>query len=262
MWMLLSLGCPKDAPPEESAGPTVGWTIEEGWNGACFVPPDFTTLTGEVKQKQQRDTVTALASQWVGQRNDGVRFDEEAAQSVAALLQPAEIEEVARENLGFCRDFMSGAATTAAWSSWLEQLADDLERQNCPEPLEDTYLTLDVGEQWFAVVPLCQGDGFFVKSGSDLYKTRPDNDFHDVNGVDGDASSLPCPECPVGALIGRIDGDDGSSTVFALGAHYAGTAEVGGTLSIGLNDDDVGDNTYRVQGGVTDSVGIQVGPSR
>lgn len=262
MLLVILLACPKKGAPVEAQGPTVGWTIEPGWTGACFVPPDFTTPEGEVRAKQEHDTMVALVSQWTGQRGDGVSFDVDAAEGVAAMLPSDRIGEVATENLAWCRDAMSGEASTTSWGTWLEELHDELKEEACPEPLEDTYLTLDVTEQWFAEVPICAGDAWFLKAESDQYRVRAEGPTHTVAGTEGDASSLPCPDCPVGALIVRFDGQDGSSQVTLAGVSVEGVAPVAGTLSIGLNDDDFSDNAYRIQGGVQDSVGIQVGPRR
>lgn len=262
MLLLLSLACPKEGPIDEPAGPTMGWTIEEGWSGACFVPPAFEQLQGDVLVKQQQDTVAALVGQWTGQRNDGVRFDDDAADTVARLLAPDELQTIALVNLGYCRDFMSGEASTAGWSSWLEELAEELELESCPEPLENTYLTLDVSEAWFVEVPLCAGTRYAVKSGGDPFRTSADGPMHGVEGYEGDAAGLPCPDCPVGALIARFDGEDDSSETFALLTTYSGTAPVAGVLSIGLNDVDHSDNAYEIQGGVQGSVSIQVSPER
>jgi hypothetical protein len=262
MLLLLSLACPKEGPIDEPAGPTMGWTIEEGWSGACFVPPAFDQLEGDVLVKQQEDTLAALHGQWTGQRKDGVRFDDDAADAVVRLLPPEGIEKIALINLGYCRDFMSSEASTAGWSSWLEEVAEDLEREHCPEPLEDTYLTLDVSDAWFAEVPLCVGTEYVVKSGGDPFRTSADGPMHGIDGYEGDASALPCPECPVGALIARFDGEDGSSETMALNSAYSGVAPVAGVLSIGLNDVDHSDNAYEIQGGVQGSVSIQVSPKR
>ena len=262
MLLALVLGCPKNTEVIETPGPTVGWTIKSGWTGACFTAPDFSTLDGEVRGKQERDSLTAMTSQWLGARNDGVRFDEKAARGVGKLLPAERIGEIAAQNLAFCAEVMSGEASTAAWSAWLEELYEDLQEEACPDPLVDTYLTLDVTQQWFAEVPVCAGDHWFLRAESDQYRTTKGASTHTVMGTEGDASGLPCPDCPRGSLIVRFDGEDGSSTLMIGGTYAEGTAPVSGTLSIGLNDDDFSDNTYRVKGGVQDSVGVQVGPKR
>ena len=262
MLLAILLACPKEGAPEEAHGSTVGWTIERGWTGACFVPPDFSTLEGEVRAKQEQNTMDALVGQWTGERNDGVSFDANAAKGVREMLPAERIGDVAAENLAFCRDAMSGEATTTSWGTWLEELHAELKEESCPDPLEDTYLTLDVRVQWFAEVPICAGDAWFLKAESDEYRVRADGPTHTVAGTEGDASSLPCPDCPVGALIVRFEGEDGSTAVMLAGTSVQGVAPVAGRLRIGLNDDDFSDNAYRVQGGVKDSVGIQVGPRR
>ncbi len=262
MLLALLLGCPKDSEAIEAQGPTVGWTIEAGWTGACFVTPDFATLGQDVRAKQEGDSLKAMTSQWLGERNDGVRFDEEAARGVGDLLPADRIGEIASRNLEFCAEVMSGQASTAAWSAWLEELYEELEEEACPEPLVDTYLTLDVTQQWFAEVPVCAGDSWFVRAESDHYRTRKGAATHTAAGTEEDASGLPCPECPQGSLIVRFDGEDGNSSIVTGGTYAEGTVPVSGTLSIGLNDDDFSDNAYRVTAGVQDSVGVQVGPKR
>ena len=53
-----------------------GWHAEE-WTGQCFYHQNFATLgRGEVYDARQQ-SMDAMMSQWRGERNDGIQFDDE-----------------------------------------------------------------------------------------------------------------------------------------------------------------------------------------
>ena len=123
--LLLSCG-DKDTSP---APPPVGWHAEEGWTAQCWYPPDFEAI--EVtegisgRRMKRQETLEALKSQWLGERDDGVSFHANVIEDVETTLlgRPDAIEVIGLKNLEFCKQVMGGGASTEAWNSWLRTVA-------------------------------------------------------------------------------------------------------------------------------------------
>ena len=71
-FVLFLSGCPKKATNVVIEG----WHGEEEWTGQCYYHKNFSVLgRGEVYDARQ-DSMAAMMSQWRGERNDGIQFDE------------------------------------------------------------------------------------------------------------------------------------------------------------------------------------------
>ncbi len=54
------------------AEPKVGWHQDEGWNLACYHPPQYEKLI-ELERREAREVaMDAILSQWSGNRADGI----------------------------------------------------------------------------------------------------------------------------------------------------------------------------------------------
>lgn len=269
--LLLLVSCGPKNIEQTGSAPTTGWQIEEGWGGSCFVAPDFASIEdAELREKMQRDTLGAMSLQWEGSRQDGVRFDPELSDEVAAYLMPHldRVQAVAGANLEHCVDVMGDGATTSAWGAWLEELHEQLADEDCPDPLEDTYQTLDIGKGWQGEVEICAGTSYVVRGAAlEEFRLIADGPFVTIAGH---PDALPpegayCREvagCAWGQLVGRFDGEDGSVEIFPIGTEQTRTATVGGVLSVAVNDDDHSDNSWQIVDGVKDGVTVEIRPAR
>lgn len=267
MTLLILLACGPKKVEELEVGPTSGWHIEEGWSGSCFLPPDFEAIEDvELREKMRQDTVTAMALQWEGARRDGVNFDAEMADRVALLLQPQRVPEVAAANYELCVEVMRDGVTTSRWGRWVQELHEELEEEACPNPLEDTFHSLEVSRGWQLDVEMCAGQAYRIKAPtSELFQLGPEREYI---SVEGEPEALPpegayCREvagCAWGQLVARFESEDGEVTLIPIGGEYEGTAPAAGRLSIAINDDDHSDNRWRVRDGVQDGAAVEVRP--
>lgn len=267
--LIFLLSCGPKKSPAVDAAPTTGWQMEEGWSGSCFVPPDYDAVQDlELRTKMQKDTIGAMALQWVGARRDGVSFDADVAEETRdyLLVHPDRAADIAAQNLEHCLGVMRDGGTTSSWGSWLVELHSDLAEEDCPEPLEDTFHTLDLKAGWQLDIDLCAGQEYVVRAPASeyFYLTDPGPDFT----VEGIADPLPpegalCREvagCKWGQLVGRFESESGEVEVFPIGAEKELVALEAGRLSVAINDDDPEHNVYRIVSGVQDGVTVEVRP--
>ena len=67
--------------------------------------------------------------------------------------------------------------------------------------------------------------------------------------------------CLPGMLVGRFQSDNGFEDYFPIGAGVIYRAPFEGTLSVGINDTNFGDNIWFSDGGVIDHASIEIGPA-
>ena len=103
----------------KDAGPTTGW-VAQGDRGACYVPPDFSTLPSGPKRMAWMEARDAVMSQWQGQKGDGVAMKDKVVVNVETVLlaEADRIEAVSLENLDHCKDYMK-SGDLSAWAAWL-----------------------------------------------------------------------------------------------------------------------------------------------
>ncbi|MCB9742346.1 MAG: hypothetical protein H6740_07100 [Alphaproteobacteria bacterium] len=258
----------------EPAPPPVGWHAEEGWAAQCYFPPDFAALEDSeglaARRVARMDVLTAMKSQWSGQRDDGVSLPPAAIEDLDTVLlgQPDDIEAVAQQNLSECKRFMaSGGGDTSGWEAWMRSMPDKLTAGQCLTPLRDTYFDyLDIGASWQFNVPICPGDtAVIIATTSDKYRLEESGEWITASGFEGmqaDGDDYPCTRegCWVGMLVGRFVSEDGYEEVFPIGAEGTYTATAQGTLTITVNDSTYYDNTWFKSGGITDHTGVTVQP--
>ncbi len=269
MTLLILLSCGPKKLPDAEAGPSSGWHIERGWSGSCFLPPDFPAIEDtELREKMVADTVRAMVLQWEGSRQDGVNFDGDMSDQVGLLLDkvPERVPQVAADNYELCVEVMRDDVTTSRWGRWVQDLHAELEEDDCPNPLDDTFHTLEVNRGWQLEVELCAGQAYRIKAATtELFQLSKSGDWI---GVEGEPELLPpegayCREvagCAWGQLVGRFEGEDGEVELFPIGGEYEGTATQAGMLSLAINDDDHSDNAWRIVEGVQDGVTLEVRP--
>ena len=261
LFVLLACG-PKAAPATSADATPSGWHAMDGWSGSCFFAPDFSSMATDVADSKRRATASALALQWRGQRNDGVRFDSELVDEVEALLKddPAQVDAVAAENLSYCRDLMSGAVGTLEWGSWLEDQPDRLQAGKCVQLVESpTYHHLQIDTTWQFPVELCAGESVRITaSAQELFRLTADGDYLNAEGLEGEhGPDAPCTA--EGALPGMLVARFADSC-FPVGLEASFTAPARGTLEIALNDGSPDDNAWREIDQVRDRISVEVAP--
>jgi hypothetical protein len=257
--------------------PAMGWYTEPGskkvpaWRGSCYVPPDFSTLPDIQRREAHQATLEAMKSQWLGQKDDIVKFDPEAVDNAEMALfgRPDQTENVSKQNLEFCKAVMSNGADTAAWSAWLAKVPAQLREGQCVKPLDYSfvqYIRLD--GVWQDPVSMCAGDRIDIKvTVTDRYRLSKGGKWITADGDRDDptaGSKLPCnfEGCFRGEVIGRFVTLDGTETVFPIGSEKAFRAPQHGTFSFMINDDSAEDNDWHSSGAVIDHAALTVSPSK
>jgi len=215
-----------------------------------------------------QETRDALVSQWRGERNDGVDFDDQLVEQVETVLlgQANRIEQVSRDNLAQCETAMKGGGT-GPWETWLRALPAQLTVGECRTPPMDytLYDYLSINHDWQIPVQVCKGDRFTVHGTTgDYYQITRDGPFINVLGDESDTnvSGLPCniEGCVRGMLIMRFTGESGVQQIIPVGETKEFEAPEHGRVDVMINDDSMSDNLYRVKTGVEDHTGIEYKP--
>ncbi len=260
--LLLACG-PKQAPATDKPVQPTGWHSLDAWSGSCFGAPDFSTMSTDGARAKRQATASAMALQWRGERNDGVRFDRDLVDHVEQLLRddPGQVDEVAAENLAFCGQLMRGDVGTMAWGAWLEDLPDRLQAGKCVQMVDDpVYHHIELGKIWQFPVALCPGESVRISaSATDQYRTSEDGPWINAAGVEGEpAADAPC--LAEGARPGMLVARFGESC-FPVGLDLSFTAPTAGTLEVALNDGSPSDNAWRQVELVQDRISVEVAPN-
>lgn len=249
--------------------PPVGWQTQEGWLGQCYYPPDFEAMGSGDRRMAWQSTRNELASQWQGGKGDGIAFSDKVLVNLetALLAKPERIEQVARDNLKYCIDAMSGKGASA-WESWINALPAQLTAGECPNPPMDYTLFdyLNIGVEWQVPVYVCKDDRVRITASSnDYYKITDDGPW--INAA-GDTSqpasgSLPCniEGCFKGQLVMRFTGESGVQTVKPVGTTMDFLAPEHGKIEVMINDDTWFDNTFKVESGIEHHTSIEYAPA-
>lgn len=240
-----------------TAEPIVGWHQEEGWKGACLYPPAFELLGPGDRKLARQDVLKSMISQWRGERNDGIRFDEENVEKLETVLlgTPDLIEAVSLDNLAQCKEAMASGGA-GLWSRWLIAAPARLTEGHCrTAPLDyQLFDYLDIGTGWQIPAGTCLGDVIRIRGSSiDEYKIEDKGPWITADGDRARSSlgtSLPCnfQGCFAGMLIGRFTGDSGTVQVFPIGLETVFEPPEHGRIEVQINDDTWFDNTYRIVG--------------
>ena len=141
-------GCPKKV----SNVVIEGWYAEEGWAGQCYYHKNFATLgRGDVYEARQA-SMDAMMSQWRGERNDGIQFDEEKIIELETTIlgNISLLDTVASQNLKQCIDHFREQRVHKIKQNWFWGINGILTEGDCKSPpLTYTLFDyLDVGKGW------------------------------------------------------------------------------------------------------------------
>ena len=222
------------------------------------------------KQLERSAMVSALTSQWRGERNDGVQMDSEMVESVenAVMSKSSQIEGIAAENLKLCIAFRQGG-DLSSWENYLRALPAQLTAGDCKKPLTYTLFNyLDINTGWQQPVSVCKGNKVHIfATTADKYRISNDGPWITAEGdpaIHATDPKYPCHDnenCMAGQLIGKFETDKGVVLIFPIGADTTFLAPENGTLSISINDDTWGDNRYFKSATIEDRTAVTIEPA-
>ncbi len=266
---MVLVGCPKK--PTAPVAPLVGWhPAAEGASFACYHPPDFGKMD-EVQRKLKRaETLDAILTQWRGEREDGIKFEDGVVEEVETTLfgDMSKVEAVAVKNLDFCKTASTGGSSDG-WNSWINELPGQLTAGECFNHFDYTmydYLEIDTG--WQRSMPICKDDKIRISgTAKDRFRLTDKGDWINVGGDLGDptgGSEMPCniEGCYRGMLIMKYVTDAGVETIYPVGEELVFTAPENGSLSYRINDDTFYDNTWYQAGGIIDHASVEISPAK
>jgi hypothetical protein len=269
MLLLLALSTAEAKKPKTPPPPPVEWHREEGWKGDCWYPPDFEKMQeGDRKLARQR-TLEQMKAQWLGQRDDDVKFDDIIVDNVetALLGRPTNIEALSRTNLDQCTAYMKGGSIDV-WASWFSTMPRKLTEGECLLPLTYSLFDyLDIGRSWQRPIGFCKGDRVRISATvKDRYRIAANGEWINVEGDQSQkaiGAEYPCniEGCYVGMLIGRFVTDNGVETIFPIGASTVYTAPENGTFSYTINVTTFYDNKWFKSATIEDRAAITVEPA-
>lgn len=264
---LLVFSCAgKKAKNAGPPAPPTGWHQEAGWAGSCYFPPDFGKMGEGDRRIAWQGARDALISQWQGQRNDGVKFNERAVESVETTLlgQADKIQVVVGENLRLCQEAMA-SGSTIAWSNWFDALNDQLTAGECPWPkfAVTLYDYLNLNNDWQIPANVCKGDKVVIKaSAQDYFRLDPGGPWVNLEGSGEPGNGLPCSAsgCLKGMLVLRFTGQSGFTQVYPVGIESTFVAPEDGRIHVMVNDDNLSDNVYKVENRLEHHASIDYSP--
>lgn len=267
VWSSPAIAGKKKKKKNEPAAPVVGWHQAEGDMGACYHPPNFEEMGVGSRRMAWMTTRDELMSQWQGNRGDGVLFDDVSVINLetALLAKPERIEQVAKDNLAYCKDAMSGKGTSE-WSTWIVGLNGKLTEGECAWPnfAVTMYNYLSINNEWQNPAKICKGDAIKISISSiDYYRLAPKGPW--INGAgssDAPSGNVPCkePACTQGMVVFRFRGESGAETVGPVGLQTTFVAPEHGTIDVMINDDTLSDNVYKVERGLEHHASIDYSP--
>lgn len=266
---LLSVaGCKK--APEVAAAPKEGWVQSEGMSGACWYPKPFENLPSGERKLYRQQTLEAMTSQWRGQREDGVAFEDSsvAEPMETVLLGKSElIESFAFENLRHCEAAMRGAGTDA-WRSWLQAQPALLTENDCNSPLVDRlFWYLDIGLAWQGRANICEGNSVRIHASAiDYYRISDKGPWINAAGDDTlptiGKTDYPCnmEGCNQGVLILKFTGRSGVEQIFPVGLDFTFKAPEHGMIEVQINDLTWYDNKFKIEKGLEHHTSFEYSP--
>jgi hypothetical protein len=246
-----------------------GWVPVGTAGGQCYNPPDFAALGVGDRRLAWNNVRNEMMAQWRGEKGDGMSVDGKVVTDVeTALLAKAErVEQVSRDNYEACKKAFGGSGI-GEWQSWLVSLPGQLTAGECSTPPLDYTLFdyLSINNSWQINAGVCKGDHYkIVGSTQDYYQIVPNGPW--IN-VEGDPNGKPEPgspctteECKPGMLVMKFTGMSGVSTIYAVGAQRDFTAPEHGKISVMINDANLSDNKYKVEGRLEHHTSIEYGPA-
>lgn len=267
--VLAVAGCKK--APEAPAAPKEGWVQSEGMSGACWYPKDFATLPSGDRKIHRQQTLEAMTSQWRGQREDGVSFEDSTVVEpfeTVLLGKPELIEAVAAKNLQFCETAMKGGGTDE-WRAWLVSSPGALTENDCNFPLVDRmFWYLDVGMGWQGHANICQGNRVRIHASEiDYYRISDKGPWINAAGdptlptIGKSDYACNMEGCVQGQLILKFTGRSGIEQIIPIGLDYTFTAPEHGTIDVQINDTTWYDNKFKIEKGVEHHTSFEYSPA-
>lgn len=264
--LALVASCKKKAP--EPVGPIVGWHTDEGAMGACYHPPDFSEMgMGDLRQARS-EALSAMMTQWTGQRDDGISFDETVATGVETVLlgYPEKVDGVVLTNLQHCKTAMAGGGTSA-WDAWLRSLPGKLTAGECLHPL-DLALNwyVDIGMGWQGYADVCEGEPVEITASSmDYYRVDDKGPWINAAGdPDKPASGADylctLEGCLAGQLVLRFRGASGAEVITPIGLGTVFTPPEHGIIEFSINDTSYFNNVWKTERGVQHRTSVIYAP--
>lgn len=264
MAILLACGGKKTEAP-----PPVGWHQEEGWSIQCYFPPQFEALAQMDRKLKRMDTLDGMMAQWDGTETGGTHFGERTVEMMETILlgEPEKVEQVARENLTYCKSVATGGSKDE-WMSWLNGQPALLTAGQCNRPFVDTVFDyVNITTEWEREFTVCKDNRIEIKvSGKDKFQITEGGDWITVAGdpnQSAQGTNLPCNTegCLRGQLVLRFTSEDGIETILPIGTNIVFTAPAHGTLSYTINDDSFFDNKWYQAGGLIDHASVELSPA-
>lgn len=253
----------------KDSGPIVGWHKEESWTAECWYPPDFSAMPDGPKRVAWNETRDAIVGQWRGERNDGVKLNDQHAENLetAILGKPERIEVVAKENLEQCKAAVGVGGSNGAWEKWVIEIAGRLTEGECPyAPMDYTLFNyLSVNNDWQIPVNVCKGDHIVVHgTDGDYYQLQKGGPWMNVSGDTSQpaTAALPCniEGCFRGQLVMRFTSDSHVQQIIPIGISTEFLVPEHGKIEVMINDDTLEDNKFKVEQGLEHHTGIEIKP--
>ena len=258
---------PNDA--KTPAGPTApGWYRGPGWSADCYHPPDFAAMAEGPRRMAWNEARDGIVAQWRGQRNDGVKFDEQMVTDLETVMMAKadRVTTVVQENWEQCKAAMSGGGA-AAWEAWIPKIAARLTQGECPYPPLDytAFNYLNINSAWQNQLYVCKGDRVVVHAtDADYYQIVPGGPWINAGGDPAQKATggLPCnTECLKGQLILKYTSDSHEEMILPVGLAAEFLVPNHGRIEVMINDDVLSDNKYKVENRIEHHTGIEVKPA-
>jgi hypothetical protein len=259
----------KPKEPKEPAGPTAaGWYRAPGWTADCYYPDDFASMSEGPRRMAWNLARDAIVGQWRGQRNDGIKFGDQAATDLETVMMAKadRVTVVVQENWEQCKAAMSGGGA-AAWEAWVPAIAGRLTEGECPYPPLDytAFNYLNINSSWQNPLYVCKGDKIIVHAtDADYFQLTAGGPWINAGGDPNQKATgdLPCTtECLRGQLVMKYTSDNHDVLVSGIGLAAEFRAPNHGKIELMINDDSLSDNKYKVENRIEHHTGIEIKPA-
>ncbi len=256
----------------------------------CYQPPDFASEANEPKKRMMRQhAMDAILSLMRGEINEQLVVDERKIDDweIDFLGKPVAIEPFLTENLAQCKLYAQGELGLKAYADWVAAAGKRATAGDCHNPLiYELHQTMTVQDSWQVRRHVCVEDQVLIEtSKTNRYTVADTGDYGTtawINpsgacvNIEGagvvqvecppaltpvDPASLPCPECPWGAVVYRFEDEVTKEiTLGTLGTSMEFKATANGWISFTVNDATYYDNVFHEANGVIDYLPLSIYP--
>ena len=274
-----------DEPPAPEPG---AWFDYHGVQ--CYQPPAFAAESNEPKKRMLRqNAMEAMLALMRGEINEQFVVDERKIDDWETdfLGKPVAIEPFLVENLAKCKTYAEGELGLKAYADWVASGGRRATAGDCHNPLTyELHQTMTVQDGWQVRRHMCKQDQVLIEtSETNRYTVADTGDYAttawinptgncvDVSGAEPvtiecppaltavDPATLPCPDCPWGAVVYRFENEEtGDITFGTLGSSMEFKSEFNGWISFTVNDVTYYDNTFHEANGVIDYLPLSIYP--